>query len=263
MSNIGLKSNICFTNYSFNMKISRTTKGCLINKLRYDSLVKGRCNVNIDKKKFGEFIFKLRKEKGMTQKELADQLHVTKQAISKWECGICYPDIVMFECLARAFDISTYELLNGEKVPDNFVYPQQQIKQTFSQFICSCKNDLSYKLKKYRIRFIVLLVISCLFVLLIIHNNIKAPTFSLMRETYSQNISSLSKYNGLVCEQEVEYTGNVNEEIAKDYIRAIHVKEGTIARHVKFYRKKSIYSFFNTADGYTFEIFIYMNETGD
>ena len=219
--------------------------------------------MNIDKKKFGEFIYELRKEKGMTQKELAEQLHVTKQAISKWECGISYPDVEMFECLVKVFGISVYELFNAEKVSDDFVYTQQQIEHTFSQFICSCKNELSDKLKKYRKRFILLLVIFGLFILFTIYNNTKTPTFNLMKETYSQNISSLTRYSGLVCEQEVEYTGNVNEEIAEDYIRAIHVKKGTIARHVKFYRKQSIYSFLEKKDNKAFELYLYMNDTGD
>ena len=73
---------------------------------------------------------------------MAEQLHVTKQATSKWECGISYPDILMFECLAEAFDISIYELFNGEKIPADVMYTQQQIEQTFSRFIYSCKNEL-------------------------------------------------------------------------------------------------------------------------
>lgn len=42
----------------------------------------------MDKEKFGEFICYLRKEKGMTQKELGDKLHLTNKAISKWERGV-------------------------------------------------------------------------------------------------------------------------------------------------------------------------------
>ena len=219
--------------------------------------------MNIDKKKFGEFIYKLRKEKGITQKELAEQLHVTKQAISKWECGISYPDILMFECLAEAFDISIYELFNGERIPADVMYTQQQIEQTFSRFIYSCKNELSDKLKKYRKRFIILLVIFGLFILFTIYYNTKTPTFNVMKETYSQNISSLSRYNGQVYEQEVEYTGNINEEIAEAYIRAIHVKKGTIARYVKFHRKYNLYSFLKNTEDETFEMYIYMNDTVD
>ena len=69
----------------------------------------------MDKEKFGEFICYLRKEKGMTQKELGDKLHLTNIAISKWERGLSLPDICIIEEIAKNLDISVLELLNGEK----------------------------------------------------------------------------------------------------------------------------------------------------
>ena len=69
----------------------------------------------MDKEKFGEFICYLRKEKGMTQKELGDILHLTNKAISKWERGLSLPDICIIEEIAKNLDISVLELLNGEK----------------------------------------------------------------------------------------------------------------------------------------------------
>lgn len=69
----------------------------------------------MDKEKFGESICYLRKEKGMTQKELGDKLHLTNKAISKWERGLSLPDICIIEEIAKNLDISVLELLNGEK----------------------------------------------------------------------------------------------------------------------------------------------------
>lgn len=63
----------------------------------------------------GPFISELRKEKNLTQRELADQLGVTDKAVSKWERGLSYPDISLLSKLARIFGITTDELLNGEK----------------------------------------------------------------------------------------------------------------------------------------------------
>ncbi len=69
----------------------------------------------MDKEKFGKLICQLRKEKGMTQKELGDKLHLTNKAISKWERGLSLPDICIIQEIAQNLDISVLELLNGEK----------------------------------------------------------------------------------------------------------------------------------------------------
>ena len=44
----------------------------------------------LDRKKFGAFVSQLRKKKGMTQKQLADQLHISDKAVSKWETGVSH-----------------------------------------------------------------------------------------------------------------------------------------------------------------------------
>lgn len=68
-----------------------------------------------DKETFGAFVAKLRKEKGMTQKELARQLFITDKAVSKWERGLSLPDIKMFEPLAEALGITVFELMACER----------------------------------------------------------------------------------------------------------------------------------------------------
>lgn len=69
----------------------------------------------MDNQKFGNFIKKLRKEKGLTQKELGEKLNITDKAISKWERGLSFPDITMLKSLADFFEVDVSELLNGEK----------------------------------------------------------------------------------------------------------------------------------------------------
>ncbi len=69
----------------------------------------------MDVKKSGLFIAKLRKEKGMTQKQLAEKLFVTDRAVSKWERGIGYPDITIITKLAKILEVNVNDILNGEK----------------------------------------------------------------------------------------------------------------------------------------------------
>lgn len=68
----------------------------------------------MDAVKVGEKIATLRKEKGMTQVELAEKLHVTNRAVSKWENGLNFPDLSLMEPLAETLGVTVSELLGLE-----------------------------------------------------------------------------------------------------------------------------------------------------
>ena len=70
----------------------------------------------IDKVKFGAFISELRKEKGITQKELAQQLYLSDKAISKWETGHSVPDITLLVPLAEILEVTVTELLECRRI---------------------------------------------------------------------------------------------------------------------------------------------------
>lgn len=65
----------------------------------------------IDKKEFGAFVARMRKEKGCTQKELAAKLYVSDKAVSKWETGASLPDTALLIPLADFLDVTVTELL--------------------------------------------------------------------------------------------------------------------------------------------------------
>lgn len=69
----------------------------------------------MDNNKIGKFITKIRKEKGLTQKELGEKLFVTDKAVSKWERGLSLPDITILEQLANILDVDIKEILQGKK----------------------------------------------------------------------------------------------------------------------------------------------------
>ena len=75
----------------------------------------------MDNQKLGIFITELRKEKGLTQAQLAKKLNVTDKAVSKWERGVGFPDIKLLEPLADVLDISLLELMNSERLPKTTV----------------------------------------------------------------------------------------------------------------------------------------------
>ena len=74
--------------------------------------------VIMNNQKIGQYIASKRKEKGLTQKELAEALSVTNKAVSKWETGTSMPDISLLKDLAQILDITVDELLEGEDQKD-------------------------------------------------------------------------------------------------------------------------------------------------
>ena len=67
----------------------------------------------------GDMISTLRKEKGMTQKDLADRLSITDKAVSKWERNLAFPDTATIPGLAELLGISVEELMNAKSIPEH------------------------------------------------------------------------------------------------------------------------------------------------
>lgn len=72
----------------------------------------------MNQEKIGLFIAKCRREKNMTQEDLAEKLGVSNKSISRWENSKTMMDISLFEPLCNELDISIIELLNGERIND-------------------------------------------------------------------------------------------------------------------------------------------------
>ena len=83
----------------------------------------------MNQERIGKFIAELRKEKNMTQIELADRLGITVGAISKWENGRGMPDLSLLTPLCEILDISINELLSGERL--NKKDYQEKLEENF------------------------------------------------------------------------------------------------------------------------------------
>lgn len=69
--------------------------------------------------KIGEFIMTLRKEQGITQRELAEKIGVSDKTISKWECGRGLPEMSIMESLCQSLQVNINELLSGERLSED------------------------------------------------------------------------------------------------------------------------------------------------
>ena len=81
----------------------------------------------MDCKKVGQLIKKKRLEKKMTQQELADKLHITDRAISKWERGLGAPDISLLQDLSNILELSISDVLSGEEHKESLSIPDKII----------------------------------------------------------------------------------------------------------------------------------------
>lgn len=66
--------------------------------------------------KTGQLIAEIRREKGLTQKQLAERLHISDRTVSKWECGKGFPDPSLLEPLSEALQVPLSALIRGERV---------------------------------------------------------------------------------------------------------------------------------------------------
>jgi len=83
----------------------------------------------MDKERIAALIKAKRKEKGLTQAELAEEIHVTEKAVSRWETGRGTPDISLLLPLSEALGIQVEELLNGEESPVQEIITYEEEKR--------------------------------------------------------------------------------------------------------------------------------------
>lgn len=127
----------------------------------------------IDKQRFGAFVAALRKEKGITQKELAQRLFISDKAVSKWETAVSVPNIDLLIPLADILGITVTELLMSQRVQQDRALSTTQVEQVVKAAIACSEEEQTraYHGKgKWGIIYIISLLIACVEVLLVYMN---------------------------------------------------------------------------------------------
>ena len=114
----------------------------------------------MNQEKIGGFISKKRKEKKLTQEQLAEKLNVSKNAVSKWERGICLMDMSLLKPLSETLDVSVNELLNGEEIK------KEELKEKTDEVLNNTIDYSNKKLKKFKhkVLFIILIILFLIFI---------------------------------------------------------------------------------------------------
>ena len=98
----------------------------------------------MDQRKIGSFLKELRKEKGLTQEQLAEKMSVSGRTVSRWETGSNMPDLDILIELSDLYDVDIRELLDGERKSEKM---DQELKETIEKVA-----DYSNEMKKRVIR---------------------------------------------------------------------------------------------------------------
>lgn len=106
--------------------------------------------------KIGKYIAFKRKEQGLTQKQLAEKLNMSDKSVSKWERGICLPDVSVYLELCKILDISINEFLAGEDIPKETI--EQKAEENIIQITKDNKNKQKYLKKIIRLLIVILVV---------------------------------------------------------------------------------------------------------
>lgn len=135
-------------------------------------------------KECGNFISELRKEKKLTQKELAEKINVSDKAVSRWETGKGYPDVTSLVSLSDYFGVSVNELLAGKRLT------AEDIKETADENLISVFEQVQKNKKQQNLQVAIytsVLIVVLLPVLIIIG---KELFVSMATQIQAENIIS-------------------------------------------------------------------------
>lgn len=144
----------------------------------------------MDQKKIGMFLKKLRKEKELTQAQLAENFNVSDRTISRWETGNNMPDLSMLVELADFYDVDIREIINGERKSEIM---NNEEKETLLLVADYADNEKTVLLKRLRVFSIVGLcsMIIGLIMLTISENNSLPVTDYIMGLCFGLSLGAL------------------------------------------------------------------------
>ena len=178
----------------------------------------------MDQIKIGAFMKILRKEKGLTQEQLAEQLGVSNRTVSRWETGNNMPDISLLTEIAEFYDVSIPELICGERKSGNMKEEVKEVAETMSDYAQTEKETL---LKS--IRNMSLIGLAALMIYIVLRetgaydrNNLFRYTYVVSEALIYVTVLMLPLYTtGLLGKIRIRSTNSVFNSIPKPLVKAI------------------------------------------
>lgn len=139
----------------------------------------------MNQEKIGEFIARKRKEKNLTQENIAENLGISINAVSKWERGICLMDMSLLKPLSKILGVTINEILNGEEISE------EDLKNKTDENIINITE--LYDLKAIQKGTVVFTIVLLLFLIYFARNNIDTLPIIIIWFCYSLTYS-FNKY---------------------------------------------------------------------
>lgn len=140
--------------------------------------------------KIGHFLKELRKEKGLTQEQLAEQLNVSNRSVSRWETGSTMPDLSMLITLAEYYDVEVREIIDGERKSEIM---NEEMKDTLQKVADYTETQ---NLKFMRIGVLVMAIVFAILVFISMWKEISpAPLVSMVCAYNGATFISRAKYS--------------------------------------------------------------------
>jgi len=115
----------------------------------------------MDQIKTGAFLKELRREKGITQEQLAEELGVSGRTISRWETGNNMPDISLLVEIAEYFDVSIPEIIKGERESEDMKEEVKEVAETMSDYATTEKENIYKEMRVQSIIGLCALILYC------------------------------------------------------------------------------------------------------
>lgn len=122
---------------------------------------------DIDKMKFGAFVAQLRRERGLTQKDLAEKLFISNKAVSKWETGVSIPDVGLLVPLAEVLGVTVAELLTSQR--QDKAMDARQVEDVVKKAISYSEETPRRKLRSKHLTIFLLCILLTLLELAALH----------------------------------------------------------------------------------------------
>lgn len=135
----------------------------------------------MDQKKTGSFLRELRKEKQLTQEQLAERFGVTNRSVSRWETGSNMPDLSILVELADFYDVDIRDIIDGERKGEDMNKEEKERLQLVADYAETEKNTLLMRLRIFSIVGLVSLIAGL--VMLVISRDNNLPVYDYLMGT--------------------------------------------------------------------------------